>query len=72
MGKQFISHLQELINEMYEINNALIVRLLKIKEKIKLIYWIADFSINKIFLIKIIIKTKENIILLAINNVNKK
>lgn len=72
MGKQFISHLQELINEMYEINNALIVRLLKIKEKIKLIYWIADFSINKIFLIKIIIKTKENIILLVINNVNKK
>lgn len=38
MGKQFISHLQELISEMYEINNALIVRLLKIKEKIKLIY----------------------------------
>ena len=72
MGKQFISHLQELINEMYEINNALIVRLLKIKERIKLIYWIADFSINKIFLIKIIIKTKENIILLVINNVNKK
>lgn len=72
MGKQFISHLQELINEMYEINNALIVRLLKIKEKIKLIYWIANFSINKIFLIKIIIKTKENIILLVINNVNKK
>lgn len=72
MGKQFISHLQELISEMYEINNALIVRLLKIKEKIKLIYWIADFSINKIFLIKIIIKTKENIILLVINNVNKK
>ncbi len=36
--KQFIFYLQELINEMYEINNALIVRLLKIKEKIKLIY----------------------------------